>query len=333
MTSTQNENAIRSFLDDLAALDWVRRSERRWWPKFVFHYTDIRNAVSILEEGKLYSRHQVTRLGKLAISSGSASILASTDKDIRDYVRLYFRPKTPTQFHAEGIHSRQSLAQSRFPDAHCPIPVFFLFDAASILSREDALFSDRGLGGHNYRLYSGLEDLKNLPWKQIYHQGWIDQNDPANAREIIAHRNAEVIVRRSLDLSTLRFIYCRSDAEKDTLLHLLNPTLRGKYQGKILASNRSGLFFRHRTFIESATLMGNMVHLRFSPDTKCPGPFHLRITITTTKDFIHDDSHFVLGPSYDFEIQLRYPLSNYTVTVTLDRHPVYASAFKEILPF
>jgi len=162
MSSTKNETAIREFLESLAAQDWVRRGERRWWPKFIFHYTDIRNAARVLEEGRLYSRHQAERLGMLAVSSGSSIVLAGTDKDIRDYVRLYFRPKTPTQFHAEGVHTRQSLAQSRFPDAHCPIPIFFLFDAPGILSRNDVYFSDRGLGGHGYRLGSGLDDLKAL---------------------------------------------------------------------------------------------------------------------------------------------------------------------------
>lgn len=334
MSSTQSRAAIQEFLRGLAAQDWLRRSERRWWPNFVFHYTDIRNAVRILEEGTLYSRQQAERLGKLVVSSGSPSVLAGTSQDIRDYVRLYFRPTTPTQFHVEGVHTKQSLAASRFPDAHCPLPVFFLFDAASILGRSDVRFSNRGLGGSHYRLGSTLDDLRALPWKQIYHQGWIDTSDPESARDIVACRNAEVVVPQVLDLRALRFIYCRSDAEKDTLLHLLSLTLRNQYHSKIFASNRSELFFRRRTFIESATLLADRVHLRFSPDTECPGPFHLRISVTTTKTSAQKIDSFTLGPSYEFDIRSRHRLPHYTIQVTLDDHLVYANTFEEILlPF
>ncbi|RMH12722.1 MAG: DUF4433 domain-containing protein [Gammaproteobacteria bacterium] len=322
---------IRQFLQDLAKQDWIRRSERRWWPHFLFHYTDIRNAVRILQDGTLYSRLQAEQMGRMAISSGSPDVLAGTSLHIQDCVRLYFRPKTPTQYHAEGVHSAQSLARSRFPNAHCPVPVFFLFDAAAILSRPDTQFSDRGLGGADYRLGSTLDDLKALPWQQIYHQGRID---PEVSREIIARRNAEVIVPQQLDLNDLRFIYCRSDAEKDTLLHLLPPALRRRYQSKIVASNRSELFFRQRTFIENATLLADRIYLRFSPDTTCPGPFHLRLDLTTSRTWTQERTDFTLGPSYEYNIQFKRPLSQYWVRVFLDDHLIYANVFEELeIPF
>lgn len=50
---------IRSFLKDLANQDWLKRSERRVWPLFVYHYTDIINAVQILRDGCVYSRKQM----------------------------------------------------------------------------------------------------------------------------------------------------------------------------------------------------------------------------------------------------------------------------------
>lgn len=334
MPSAQNQEGIREFLKNLAAQDWVRRSERRWWPNFAFHYTDIRNAQRILEDGKLYSRLQVERLGKLVVSSGSPDILAGTSLDVRDCVRLYFRPQTPTQFHAEGVHSKQSLAKSRFPHAHCPTPVFFLFDAPAVLSLPNSHFSDRGLGGSDYHLGTTLSDLKALPWKRIYHQGWIDWSEPDRAHAIVACRNAEMIVPQKLDLQFLRFIYCRSEAEKDTLLHLLSPNLRQKFRAEIFASNRSELFFRRRTFIESATLLADGFQLRFSPDTECPGPFRLRIEITTTQTMIQENEDFTLGPSYEYVATFRQPIHRYKIQVTLDDHLVYANRFVEItLPF
>jgi len=330
----QSEAEFRAFLQEIAKQDWIKRSERRWWPHFVFHYTDIRNAARILEDGVLYSRLQAEARGKLAVSSGSTVVLAGTSENIKDYVRLYFRPKTPTQYHAEGVHSSQSLEQSPFPDAHCPVPVFFLFDAAKILSHPESLFSDRGLGGHGYQLYSTLDELRQLPWKKIYHTGWIDQSDRKSAHEIIACRNAEVIVPRQLSLDALRFIYCRSEAEKETLLFLLSPTARQRYQTKIFASARSAPFFRRRTFVESALLTDREIRLRFSPETESPGPFRLRVTLTTSRTFVKETENFVLGPSYEYMIPLRRPLSHYQIQVFLDEHLVYANTFEERnLPF
>lgn len=326
----------RVFLRDLAEQNWLRWTERRWWPRFAFHYTDIRNAVSILQDGRLYSRIQAKQRGKMAVSSGSSEVLAGTDVNVLDCVRFYFRPKTPTQFWAEGVHSQSSLGQSRFADAHCPVPVFFLFDLATVLGLPNSFFSDRGLAARNYQLGSTLVALKALPWQQIYHNSWIDRSDPDSAHEVVACRNAEIVVPHQLDLSALKFIYCRSEAEKDTLLHLLPLKLRQQYQDKIVASTRSELFFRQRTFIERAVLLGNHIDLHFSPDTKAPGPFHLDVKINA--EDVHltkEQSDFNLATS-NYVLRLRLPrqFSAYEVRVTLDNHLIYTNAFVDFdLPF
>lgn len=118
MAERLTADEARAFLQRLAEQSWLRGTERRWWPRFAFHYTDIRNAVSILQDGQLYSRIQAKQRGKMAVSNGSSEGLAGTDVNVLDCVRFYFRPKTPTQFWAEGVHSQSSLGQSRFPDAH-----------------------------------------------------------------------------------------------------------------------------------------------------------------------------------------------------------------------
>lgn len=53
--------------DALDALEHRHRGEARsWWPKFVFHYTALSNAVSILKTGMLYSRSEALRKGLLS---------------------------------------------------------------------------------------------------------------------------------------------------------------------------------------------------------------------------------------------------------------------------
>ncbi len=327
--------AFRQVLQCLAQEPWVKNTERRWWPQFAFHYTDIRNAVKILSEGKLLSRARAEQQQKITVSSGSAEVLAGTNFNIKDCVRLYFRPKTPTQFYAEGVHSQKTLSESKFPDAHCPVPIFFLFDLPSILALPQSSFSDRTLAGQNYRLMKNAQDLKNLPWQQIYHTEWIDWNNPEMAREIIAHRNAEIIVPGELDLSGLKFIYCRSEAEKDTLLDLLPTQTRRKYRDKIVASNRSELYFRKRTFIERASLMNSSVSLYFSADTEAPGPFCLRVEIEENqKTFVQENPLFLLEPPYNYILKFPQILHPYRLRVMLNNALVYQNTFVNFdLPF
>jgi len=170
MTSLKPDaDQIKSVLNNLAKQDWVRRTERRWWPQFLFHYTDIRNAVQILREGYLYSRKHLKNENKPVISSGSPPVLAVTKIAIKDSVRLYLRPKTPTQYYSEGIRSQTTLAQSKFPQAHCPVPVFFLFDSAKILAHSDCRFSDGNLASRNAHIFATASELEQLPWRKIYH--------------------------------------------------------------------------------------------------------------------------------------------------------------------
>jgi len=332
--SRPDATAWSAVLQHLAQEPWVKRSECRWWPQFAFHYTDIRNAVDILKDGRLLSRTQAEQQRKIRVSSGSAEVLAGTSLSVLDCVRLYFRPKTPTQYHAEGIHSRQTLEKSKFPDAHCPVPVFFLFDLPKVLALPESLFSDRTLAAHGgYQLFKSPQELQNLPWKEIYHNQWIDWSNPEAARDIVARRNAEIIVPRELDLTSLKYIYCRSEAEKETLLFLLPTELRSRYRNHIVASNRSELYFRRRTFLERVLLGSSHVFLQFSPETQAPGPFRLRVEITAGQTFAKEMADFSMPP-YKYTVPLPRALPEYRISVMLDDHLVYANSFAETpLPF
>jgi hypothetical protein len=75
--------------------------------------------------------------------NASRKVIDGTDPAHLRFVRLYFRPKTPTQWHNEGIRApseRTSL------NAHCPIPVFFCFDLVGLLSEDNVWFSDGNIG-------------------------------------------------------------------------------------------------------------------------------------------------------------------------------------------
>lgn len=324
---------IRSFLAQLADQDWIKRTGRSWWPRFVFHYTDLSNAASILRDGYIYSRHHVEQKGKLTVSSGSSLILASTGSDVKDCVRFYFRPQTPTQYHAEGVKSQEFLSQSTYPDAHCPVPVFFLFDSADILTRDGSWFSDGGLGSTRAKkhLYTA-EELESLPWKKIYHIGAFNPSDPSQS-DITSRRSAEIVVPKQLDLTNLRYIYCRSEAEKETLLYLLPNNLRRKYQEKIVSTSKYSLFFRQHTFIQTVRLTPTGMDLNFSPETKSPGPFQMRIEVIAD-GLLYPLERDATNLNGKFPLKFMRSLSEYEVRVKLDSHLIYANSYEDFdLPF
>jgi hypothetical protein len=66
----------------------------------------------------------------------------------------------------------------------------------------------------------------------------------------VFRRNAEVLVPGSLPLDpALKFIACRSAAERQTLLHLLPPNLRRQWAPRIRLGEQ-GLFERKWTYVE-----------------------------------------------------------------------------------
>lgn len=279
----------------------------------------------------MYSRYRSKKTKQLVISSGSPAVLAGTEAEFKDCVRLYFRPKTPTQFYAKGIKSQSTLSKSKFPDAHCPIPVFLLFSAPEILARSDCTFSDGCLGTRTRQtlILSTADELKNLPWQQIYHTNW------TYSRDTIFHRQAEIIIPQRLDLGALRYIYCRSEAERETLFHLLTPDLLTKYHGKIIATTRYITFYRQHTFVEKVRLFPNGADFYFSPETQSPGPFSLEISFDTGKQqFSHTADNFSLEGKYTYKV-LPISISTYTVRLLLDTHPAYANTYqqKDDIPF
>ncbi len=113
---------IIKFIDNLERKH--KNSDRSFWPKFIFHYTPLETAIKILKDGKLKSRFDLESNNELLMSIGSREILNQTYPEKKKFVRLYFRPRTPTQYHIEGIRPKNKISSL---NAHCPIPIFFLF--------------------------------------------------------------------------------------------------------------------------------------------------------------------------------------------------------------
>lgn len=94
--------------------------ERKYWADYLFHFTDIKNAITILKTNKLYSRKKAIDFGLMKSDNASHEVIENTSSIIKEYVRFYFRPLTPTQKHNEGLKLIE------ITDQHCPIPIFYL---------------------------------------------------------------------------------------------------------------------------------------------------------------------------------------------------------------
>jgi hypothetical protein len=166
------------------------------------------------------------------------------------------------------------LQQGRY-DAHCPVPVAFVFDAPKVLAIRGVRFSAINLATHNAPIYATLDKFRELPFEKIYHEGAV------NDRSIISRRQAEVIVPGALDLDdTMRAVRCRTDAERTTLLQRLSFRERVRYRQRIRTVTDVPIFQADRLFVERVNLVGDEViidlHLpryRFSFDARFTADF------------------------------------------------------------
>lgn len=240
-----------------------------WWPRYIYHFTDVQNAARILSEGVLYSRYEATNRNRMVVDNASPEIIKNTDPVYTHFVRLYFRPRTPTQYCNEGIRP----LENRELGAHCPVPIYFCFDALELLSQDNVEFSDGNMASPRAIHNDTRELFLNIPFHYVYHNGAFP---PTIRDEIIFRRNAEVLVPEKLGFAHLVFIACRSEAERQTLLHLLPKNKSNKIKRKVRLGEQ-GFFERRWTHVEEVVAINHEIIFRLNPSTQIPGPFDIRV--------------------------------------------------------
>jgi hypothetical protein len=222
---------IAGVMEEVQQASWLGRTRRRLWPHHVYRFTDAQNAVGISESGRIYSRNRAQELGLIRVDSASAAIVRRSTW-AHGYVRLCFRPLTPTQYHVEGIRPPSERYMDVDRDVHCPMPVFFVFNAVPVLCSPGCEFSRGSLARHRHEVGGDAVFLRDQPFRDIYHDGYLpsDRKD-----ELLNAIQAEVLVPDELGLAHCAAIVCRSGAERATLLALLDasgsqcaPALRSK---------------------------------------------------------------------------------------------------------
>jgi hypothetical protein len=241
--------SFRRFLKELRNDPWGARS---WWPYFLFYFTDMHSLIDILKQNHL--------------AAGDLYLHGSNQ------VSLYFRPRTPHVFHAEGFRPAQQVR-----DGYAPMPVYLLFDIGAVVCHPEARFS-RGNPARADKTYSTAQFFRELPFDQIYHDSWFSADEK---EEILHCREAQVIIPERLGLEALQLIWLRSAAEYDTLRHLMPPELWSRWYDKITPHTDYHLFNNKRPFVESVIMTDEHIRFQFNPPERPQdsGAFYAMVVI------------------------------------------------------
>jgi hypothetical protein len=299
-----------------------------WWPKFIYHFTDIKNAISILESGILYSRSEAIRLNLMQVDNASQDVINQTCPEYQRFVRFYFRPKTPTLFRNEGIRP----VNQRELNSHCGIPVYFCLDSMDVLSRDETEFSNGNMGKNGVLHGNSLEFFQNIPFNLVFHEGPFKQEEKET---IINHRHAEVLLPNQISIeSPLKHIYCRTIAERNSLINLLPNPINIKWANKIKIADFPGFYNKKWTFVEEVVTVEDRVIFRFNPDTKTPGPFVVNFCYLDSYDHkkrVWTDTVEKLSNSFTFRIT---DAISGSITLHLDNTLAYSgNVIFQDLPF
>lgn len=228
---------------------------RKYWPGRLFHHAPIENAVAILRDGFLRSRNDTT-------GSRPRDVAAPGVIDARfhahDRVRLYFRPKTPTQWHIEGI---RKAGECNYGDAtHAAVLVMFALDARAVLIRHDVMFSNKNMQLSSTTPGNDEDYFSTIPFEKVFSEG-----GTRGDRSITEARCAEVLPASPLALDNcLKAIYFRSEPERDTLLHMLGSD-RYKWEKLCFVSDTLKTFQKEYTFVQEFRLTNEGVVFRLNP--------------------------------------------------------------------
>jgi len=314
---------IRAFIEAIPKQPWIAKTTRSRWPLHLFRIDDVRSAARILERGSVCSRGRAQELGLLSQDAASPGVIEQSPDWLKDQVRLYFRPKTPTEYRSEGFRPRDALTMG----AHRPMPVVLVFDSVALLVADGTTFTNGNAASRAAGRGDSIEFLQSIPFDKVHHEGPLTEPEK---REIVFRRCAEVLVPNELDLRHLKHILCRSQAEYQTLANLLSPPARAKYAQLIGVSAR--VHYRLWSFLDSVDLASERVTFRFSSSSLAPGPFDAVAEISSTTGTVvgrwrnqafHANSTLVLNLR-----AISNNLRTYRVTFTLDGSLAYCGSFK-----
>lgn len=328
MPEKRDAGEIRAYLQ--RRNDLLARSTAgipRWWPKYAYHFTDVRNAAGIIDRGRIFSRRLAVEYELMKVENADTSVIARSPELTESSARFYFRPKTPTQYHNEGVRPAEQRRQS---DAHCPVPVFFLFPLPDVLSERGTLFTDTAAYWQEVEVGDSATDLSRLRWDDIYSNGPMPT---ARRNELTGYRRAEILVPESLPLDGLHRIICRTPAERDTLLDLVGKDRRAKWRPlvEIAGAGLRDLFQANWVYAETVQWTDTSIAFRFNP-CAVSLPLSLEIREFETGEMLYQwDAAIDFGSRYNrFQVPMSPSVKRVRIRVLLDGCLAYSAVLNRL---
>lgn len=257
----------------LASYDEIIRAQSsrmdkpiKWWPHYLYHFTDVNHAVSIIASEWIYDRTTVKEKKLTKTDAASQNVLNVTGDAVKHCGRLYMRPLTPPQFYMEG-YKPKAVRYKDYKDANCPVPVFFLLDPVKTLNYPDVFFVECGAAGKNPKPWkSGADEYAKMNLEKIFHDG-----PTGHDTSILKYRRTEVLRNGGIPLRDLLIrIVCRSQAETDTLRCLIRrqcPVRYEEYSRFIMTALPDvgrHMFFNHGIYLKAVNAKEDQAILEFN---------------------------------------------------------------------
>lgn len=268
----------KCYKDHLAKWTQELSNYRKIWPKYLFRHEPLENAIDIIRSGCLHSRQYAEQNGIIKSDIAPASIISS-NYTAHSNVRLYFRPRNPTQYHIEGIRKQTDY----FEHKHAGFLVMFVFRAENILTMPSTKFSCGNMQTKGSEIHDQDNGFNNLNFDAVYHDSI--NHDPQVTRQ----KCAEVLIKDPLNLQQyLKHIIVKTDADSRTLKYLLLHNGLNSYIALIKKSMTPAIFFNHYTALEYIDATSDRLNFsakatNSSGDIKCQ--IRLEDTKSKTKSF------------------------------------------------
>jgi hypothetical protein len=150
----------------------------------------------------------------------------------------------------EGIRRTGDFYQGE-ANCHAPILVMFLFDIVSVLTKEGTFVSDGNMQRQATKHDNTDAFFATIDFQRVFHEGRTNDTTITNSR------HAEVLAASPLPLNKhLKWVYCRSSAERTFLLHELGR-YAASWKDLILVSDDMNLFERRYCFVKDVYLRGD----------------------------------------------------------------------------
>lgn len=177
------------------------------------HTTNFSNFINIYKSGFLYSRNEMNRRELKFDDNAEPQIIQRTPDTIKNYVRFYYKTKTPTNIRAFQLFGQTT-------------PVILQFDP-NIIFDDFVKFTNGCAKSKKSIITSDVSKALQFNWKNIFDRTTKYYTLSKEEKEIlINNRNAEFLYLNKISTSKILKIYFRTLKDRQTAISLFGEDKR-----------------------------------------------------------------------------------------------------------